>query len=94
MDKVTYRKLYYQKHKTYLLNYRKQRYEAKKDIINRKIECEHCGRIVIERMYKKHLNTNIHKKTQNILPPSQLWDPILLALLPNYHACAQQLKYL
>ena len=68
MDEVTYRKLYYQKHKSYFLNYRKQRYEAKKDIINRKIECEHCGRIVIERMYKKHLNTNIHKKGKEEKP--------------------------
>ena len=57
-----YRKLYYKLHKPYLLEYRKQRYEAKKHIINRKIECPVCGRNVIERMYKKHILTDIHKK--------------------------------
>ena len=61
-DITFYRKMYYLKHKQHLLQYRKQRYETKKDMINVKIQCPHCERYVIQRMYKKHLETNIHKK--------------------------------
>ena len=61
-DITFYRKIYYLKHKQHLLDYRRQRYENNKDIINIKIQCPECGRQVIKRMYKKHLETNIHKK--------------------------------
>lgn len=36
-------------------------YNNNKERINKKIECE-CGRIIIKRMIKKHLKTNIHDK--------------------------------
>ena len=36
-------------------------YNNNKERINKKIECE-CGRIIIKRMIKKHLKTDIHDK--------------------------------
>jgi len=57
-----YHKLYYQKNKTHIKQLVKERYEKKKDDINKKIKCDVCNRVVIARMYKKHCSTNIHNK--------------------------------
>jgi hypothetical protein len=59
INEVSYRKDYYEKHKDRIKQQVKSRYLTKKDEINKKIKCEKCGRLIIERMLKKHLNTNI-----------------------------------
>ena len=60
MGDDNYHKLYYQKNKTHIKQLVKERYQKKKDEINKKIRCEVCNRVIIARMYKKHCLTNIH----------------------------------
>tara|TARA_R110002050_G_scaffold71798_1_gene154484 strand:+ start:198 stop:470 length:273 start_codon:yes stop_codon:yes gene_type:complete len=59
---MNYNKIYYENNKEHIKKLVRDRYKIKKDEINKKITCPCCDRIVINRMYKKHLNTNIHKK--------------------------------
>ena len=59
---MNYNKIYYEKNKEHIKQLVRDRYKNKKEEINKKITCPDCGRIVIGRMYKKHLNTTIHKK--------------------------------
>ena len=54
-----YRKEYYEKNKDRIKQQVKSRYLTKKDEINKKVKCEKCGRMIIARMIKKHLNTQI-----------------------------------
>ena len=54
-----YRKEYYEKNKDRIKQQVRDRYLTKKDEINKKVKCEKCGRMVIARMIKKHLNTQI-----------------------------------
>lgn len=53
---------YYQNNKEHIKQLVRDRYANKKEQINKKITCDFCGRTVIARMYKKHTETNIHKK--------------------------------
>ena len=53
INEVSYRKDYYEKHKDRIKQQVKSRYLTKKDEINKKIKCEKCGRLIIERMLKK-----------------------------------------
>ena len=57
-----YQKQYYQDNKEHIKELVRNRYKTHKDLINKKITCPDCGRVVIARMYKKHLTTNIHLK--------------------------------
>lgn len=59
---MDYHKEYYEKNKEHIKDLVRKRYIEKKDIINKKVICPACNRIVIGRMYKKHLTTNIHNK--------------------------------
>ena len=59
---MNYNKIYYENNKEHIKKLVRDRYKIKKDEINKKITCPCCDRIVINRMYKKHLNTTIHKK--------------------------------
>ena len=58
----SYYKSYYEENKEHIKNLVKKRYAVKKNEINKKMECDFCGRTIIARMYKKHCETNIHKK--------------------------------
>jgi ABC-type ATPase with predicted acetyltransferase domain len=53
---------YYEDNKEHIKELMRNRYANNKDKINKKMVCEFCGRTVIARMYKKHCETNIHKK--------------------------------
>ena len=64
-DIKTYHRNYYLKHRQYFLDYRKNNYELNKEKINEKVKCD-CGRFVIKRYLKKHLETNIHNKPKII----------------------------
>lgn len=59
---MDYNKIYYEKNKEHIKQLMRDRYKNKKEEINKKVVCPYCDRIVIARMYKKHLNTDIHKK--------------------------------
>lgn len=62
-DRREYYKEYYSINKEKMKQQIRSNYERKKDIINRKIKCNKCGRVVMARMYKSHLLTNIHNET-------------------------------
>lgn len=62
-DRNEYYKEYYKINKEKMKQQIKDNYKLNKDIINRKIKCSKCGRVVIARMYKKHLSTIIHNNT-------------------------------
>ena len=68
---MNYNKIYYEKNKEHIKKLVRDRYKNKKDEINKKITCPVCQRVVISRMYKKHLNTTIHKKGYTILDNNQ-----------------------
>lgn len=70
-----YQKKYYNKNKEYICSLRRQKYKEEKDNINKKIKCDVCGRVVIARMYKKHLTTNIHNRI-SLQPPKPVPQPI------------------
>lgn len=61
MDRKPYYKDYYLMNKETIKEQIRHNYHNNKERINKKIECE-CGRIIIKRMIKKHLKTNIHDK--------------------------------
>jgi hypothetical protein len=61
MDRKPYYKDYYLMNKETIKEQIRHNYNNNKERINKKIECE-CGRIIIKRMIKKHLKTNIHDK--------------------------------
>lgn len=63
-----YHRKYYLKHRDFFLQYRKNYYQENKDIVNQRIKCEVCGRIVLKRYYKKHCLTNIHNKVRSPTP--------------------------
>ena len=65
----SYNQTYYQLHKESRKQYTRDRYIEKKDEINKKIICEKCGRSVVARMYKKHLETYIHHREGILLTP-------------------------
>tara|TARA_R110002012_G_scaffold226028_1_gene398059 strand:+ start:16 stop:309 length:294 start_codon:yes stop_codon:yes gene_type:complete len=69
-----YQKKYYNKNREHICSLRRQKYKEEKDDINKKIKCDVCGRVVIARMYKKHLTTNIHNKIS--LQPKPVPQPI------------------
>jgi len=61
MDRKRYYEDYYLMNKETIKEQIRHNYNNNKERINKKIECE-CGRIIIKRMIKKHLKTNIHDK--------------------------------
>tara|TARA_R110001583_G_scaffold10901_2_gene50435 strand:+ start:124 stop:417 length:294 start_codon:yes stop_codon:yes gene_type:complete len=69
-----YQKKYYNKNREHICSLRRQKYKEEKDDINKKIKCDVCGRVVIARMYKKHLTTNIHNRIS--LQPKPVPQPI------------------
>ncbi len=61
MDRKRYYEDYYLMNKETIKEQIRHNYNNNKERINKKIECE-CGRVIIKRMIKKHLKTNIHDK--------------------------------
>lgn len=61
MNRIQYYKDYYLINKEIIKAQMKDNYNNNKERINKKVKCN-CGRIVIKRMLKKHLSTDIHAK--------------------------------
>jgi len=62
---MNYNKIYYENNKEHIKQLVRDRYKMKKDEIDKKEQCNLCGRIVIGRMIKKHWDTAICNRIKN-----------------------------
>jgi hypothetical protein len=61
-----YMKEYYHKNSTSILEYQKQNYQKKKDILNEKVDCG-CGKAYTRQHQKRHEKTKKHQDWMNII---------------------------
>jgi ubiquitin len=59
-----YMKEYYHNHSDSILEYKKQQYQKKKDVLNEKNECD-CGKIYTRQHQKRHEKTKKHQDWEN-----------------------------